>query len=171
MRKIFSIIAITVVLFFSSCIKNRLTVWNGVQVELDAATWNTNSVGLTYPVLNRVPAYGAAVNANNSPTLLTRTTAPFQLRVNLVGPQQSQDVPISFRASPEATNTAVAGVHYAPLTGTGVIPKNSSFGYITITPLNPGPTSGSVVLVIELLSSNVPVSPNYNKVGLSIAQN
>ena len=171
MRKLLSIVIITAIVLLSSCIKNHLTVWTGAQVELDAATWNSNAVGLVYPIVKRVPAYGAAVNANNSPTLLTRTTASFQLRVNLVGPQQSQDIPITYRVSPEPTNTAVQGVHYAALSGTGVIPKNSSFGYITITPLNPGATSGSVVLVIELLNSTVKVNPNYNKVGLSIAQN
>ena len=170
MRKLFSIVAITAVIFLSSCIKNRLTVWNDTRVEFDAATWNTNAAGLTYPVLTRVPAYGVAVNATNSPTLLTRTTAAFQLRVNLVGPQSKTDIPISYRVV-DAESTAVAGVHYAAFSGTTVIPANSSFGYITVTPRDPGATSGSKVLVLELLNSSVKASLNYAKVGLSIAQN
>ena len=170
MRKLFSIVAITAVIFLSSCVKNRLTVWNDTRVEFDAATWNTNAVGLTYPVLTRVPAYGVAVSAANSPTLLTRTTAAFQLRVNLVGPQSKTDIPISYRVV-DAESTAVAGVHYAAFSGSTVIPANSSFGYITVTPLNPGATSGSKILVLELLNSSVNASVNYAKVGLSIAQN
>ena len=170
MRKLLSFIAIAAVISFSSCIKNHLTVWTGTVVEFDAATWNSNAVGLTYPILNRVPAYGAAVNGSNSPTLLTRTTAPFQLRINLVGPQSSTDTPISYSVVSSAT-TAVAGVHYAALSGTTVIPAKSSFGYITITPLNPGATSGSVNLVLQLNNSTVKASVNYNTVGLSIAQN
>ena len=169
MRKLISFVAITTVIFLSSCIKNHLTVWTQTRVELDAATWNGNAVGLTYPIVNRVPVYGAAVSSLNQPSLLSRTTAPFQIRVNLVGPQSKTDTPISYRIAPEST--AISGVHYSALSGSTVIPANSSFGYITITPLNPGATSGSVVLVIELLNSTVQVSVNYNKVGLSIAQN
>lgn len=170
MRKLFSFIAVITVIAFSSCVKNNLVVWTGTQIEFDAASWNVKATGLTYPVLNRVPTFGVAVTAPNSPTLLTRTTAPFQLRINLVGPQSSTDTPISYSVVSSAT-TAVAGVHYAALSGTTVIPANSSFGYITITPLNPGATSGSVTLVLQLNNSTVKANVNYNTVGLSIAQN
>ena len=170
MRKLFSIIAIASLVFFGSCIKNRLTLWTGTQIELDAATWNSNAVGLAYPILTRVPAYGEAVNATNSPTSLTRTTAPFQLRINLVGPQSKTDIPVTYHVV-DAESTAIGGVHYAAFSGSTVIPANSSYGYITVTPLNPGATSGSRILVIELLNSGVKTNPNYSKVGLSIAQN
>ena len=171
MRKLFSIIAITALAALSGCVKNDLTLWTDSAVEFDAASWNTNANGVVYPILNRVPAYGVAVNATNSPILLTRTTAPFQLRVNLVGPQSSTDTPVSYRVVP-GESTALAGVHYASLSGSLIIPAKSSFGFITITPMNPGATSGSVILVLELTSGGkVNPSFNYAKVGLSIAQN
>ena len=170
MRKVFSLLAITALIGLSGCIKNHLVTWTSTVVEFDAASWNTNATGLTYPIVTRVPAYGAAVNTSNSPTVLTRTTAPFQLRVNLVGPQSSTDTPIAYRVV-SAESTAVSGVHYSALSGSTVIPAKSSFGYITITPLNPGATSGSVTLVLELIKSTVNPSVNYAKVGLSIAQN
>jgi hypothetical protein len=170
MRKIFSIIAITVMIFLSSCVKNRLTTWTGTVIEFDAATWNANAAGRTYPILTRVPAYGVTTSTSTSTTALTRTTAPFQLRVNLVGPQSSTDIPVAYRVV-DAESTAVGGVHYSAFTGNTIIPANSSFGYITVTPLNPGATSGSKILVLELIKSTVNPSPNYSKVGLSIAQN
>jgi hypothetical protein len=170
MRKLFSIIAVCSIIALGGCVKNNQVLWKETRLEFDAATWNTNTGTLSYPILTRVPAYGMAATATNSPTTLTRTTAPFQLRVNLVGPQSSTDIPVTYRVV-DAESTAVQGVHYAAFSGSTIIPANSSFGYITVTPLNPGPTSGSRILVLELLNSSVKVSPNYSKVGLSIAQN
>jgi hypothetical protein len=171
MRKLFLTIAIAITVFLTGCIKNDLKVWTGSKIEFDAASWNANAAGLTYPIVTRVPAYGAAVNTTNSPTLLNRTTGSFLLRVNLVGPQLKTDTQFTFQVS-SSESTAVQGTHYTALTGTGTIPANSSFGYITVNVLNPGATSGSVILVLQLTdNSNFKASVNYAKVGLSIAQN
>jgi len=58
------------------------------------------------------------------------------------------------------------------LSGKVTIPANSSFGYIDITILNPGPTAGQARFIgIQLDSTGTVLpSPNYNKVGLVIDQ-
>ncbi len=171
MKKIIFYLFLLSIVGLSSCIKNKLVTWHGSQVEFDAATWNANAAGLTYPIVTRVPVYGATISSSNSPTLLTRTTGSFQLRVNLVGAQLSSDATFTYRVV-TGESTAVQGTHYAVLSGTGTIPANSSFGYITINVLNPGATSGSKILVLEL-TENESFEPNFNyaKIGLSIAQN
>lgn len=55
------------------------------------------------------------------------------LKVNLVGPQQKEDVTIAVEVGAGADvsgTTAVAGVHYQLLTPTVVIPANQSYGYL-----------------------------------------
>jgi len=37
------------ILFLTGCIKNELTTFTGAAVEFDAASWNANAAGLTYP--------------------------------------------------------------------------------------------------------------------------
>ena len=67
---------------------------------------------------------------------------------------------------------ATAGVHYAALSGTVTIPKDSSFGYINIQILNPG-TSNFVARFLGIrLNSNGSLKPsqNYKEVGLFIDQ-
>ncbi|MFX6702254.1 hypothetical protein ABTH29_20360, partial [Acinetobacter baumannii] len=72
----------------------------------------------------------------------------------------------------QSETTAVAGTHYSALSGTGVIPANSSFGYVNVTILNPGPGTGTVDLVLQLTSnSTYTAAVNYAKVGLRISQN
>jgi hypothetical protein len=171
MKRIFFSLSLLIALAITGCIKNDLVTWTGSQVEFDAASWNANAAGLTYPILTRVPVYGGAANSTNSPTLITRTTGQFQLRVNLVGPQKSTDQTFNLRVVP-GESTAVEGTHYAPIAATGVIPANSSFGYVTVNILNPGASTGSKILVLELTSNDVlQASVNYAKLGLSIAQN
>jgi hypothetical protein len=67
---------------------------------------------------------------------------------------------------------AVAGTHFAALSGTVTIPKNSSFGYITIQVLNPGPTASQARFLGIQLNNNgsVKQSVNYSQVGLFIDQ-
>jgi hypothetical protein len=66
----------------------------------------------------------------------------------------------------------VEGTHYAPIPATGIIPANSSFGYVTVKTLDPGASTGSKTLVLELTSNDVlQANVNYAKLGLSIAQN
>ena len=51
------------------------------------------------------------------------------IRVNLVGPQRSTPINVTFAIDP--ASTAVAGTHYALITtGSVTIPANKSFGYI-----------------------------------------
>jgi hypothetical protein len=67
---------------------------------------------------------------------------------------------------------AVAGTHYAALSGTVTIPKDSSFGYINIQILNPGATASQARFLGIQLNGNGTVKPsvNYSQVGLFIDQ-
>jgi len=171
MKKIIFYLFLFSIAGISGCIKNDLVTWQGSQVEFDAATWNANSAGVTYPIVTRVPVYGGAISTSNSPVLLTRTTGSFQLRVNLVGAQRSSDATFTYHVV-TGESTAVQGTHYATFSGTGTIPANTSFGYITINILDPGATSGSKILVLGLTDNeNFKANTNYAKIGLSIAQN
>ena len=168
MKRIFFIATILAVIVLPGCIKNDPVIYKDTKVEFDAAIWNANGAGLTYPILTRVPAQNIATSA--SQPSLTRTSGAVQLRVNLVGAQRSTPTTFAYRVV-SAESSAVASTHYTASSGTGTIPANSSFGIITIDILNPGATSGSKILVLELIDNNdVKVSVNYAKVGLSIAQ-
>lgn len=160
---------------FSSCSKNDpVTIGAQKFVEFDATVLNTPITGQTYPVLSRVPAYGAAVVSSNPS--ITRTSGTVKFRVNLVGAKQSSDQTINYRVVsnptlPTGVNAAVAGTHFN--TGTSfVIPANASFGELTINVLNPGVSSATPVgLVIELLGNNdVRPSENYKFLGIQISQ-
>lgn len=168
MKRIFFITTIIAAVALNGCIKNDPVIYNDTVVEFDAAIWNANGAGLTYPILTRVPAQNVATGT--SQPSLTRTSGTIQLRVNLVGAQRS--TPINFTYQVVAgESTAIAGTHYKALSGTGTIPANSSFGMISVEILNPGATSGSKVLVLEITdNTEVKRSVNYAKVGLSIAQ-
>lgn len=159
---------ITVLL--SSCIKNNEVLYNGSKVEIDAATWNANAVGVTYPILTRQPAAGRASSSTfASDSIITRRSGVVRLRVNLVGAQKSSDTQVNYTV--DAASTAVSGTHFAALPGKVIIPANSSFGFIEITILNPGPTTGSKDLIIKLSDgTDVSVNANYSTVGLRISQ-
>jgi hypothetical protein len=166
MKRIFLSIAAAVTFLLGGCIKNEQVVFKDSQIEFDAAAWNANALGVTYPIMTRVPILGAATPT--SAASITRTSGTFTLRVNLIGGQKTTDTQFSYKVASEST--AIAGTHYAAFSGTGTIPANSSFATIPVTILNPGPGVGSVVLVLELLTGNgLTAATNYNKVGLSIA--
>ena len=168
MKRIFFIMTMVAAFILNGCVKNENVIWEGSQIEFDAAIWNSNGAGLTYPILARVPAQGRATPT--SQPALTRNSGTVELRVNLVGAQRSTPTNFTYQVV-GAESTAVAGIHYAAPSGTGTIPANSSFGIITINILNPGASTGSKVLVIELTDSpDAKVSVNYSKVGLSISQ-
>ena len=116
MKKILTSSILLCILFLTGCVKNELTVYTGSQVEFDAAAWNANAVGVTYPMLTRVPIANAAT-PTTQPTL-TRATGTVTLRVNLVGAQSS--TPISFDYVVASESTAVAGTHYTAITGKGI---------------------------------------------------
>lgn len=168
MRKIHFIALILAACLLNGCIKNDQVIFRDSLVEFDAAVWNSNAAGLTYPIMTRVPTQGAAT-ASSQPTI-TRTSGTVQLRINLVGAQRSTPVTFNYQVVP-GESTAVAGTHFTTPSGTASIPANSSFGVITIEILNPGATSGSKILVLQLTDSpDVKASVNYAKVGLSISQ-
>lgn len=156
------------ILFLTGCVKNELTVYKGSVVEFDAATWNANSTGLTYPMMTRVPTLNGATPT--SAASLTRATTSVSLRVNLVGAQRSTATTFNYVVASEST--AVAGTHYTALSGTGTIPAFSSFGTVTVTILSPVASSATPVdLVLQLVNSpDINVSINYAKVGLRISQ-
>ena len=168
MKRVYFIITVLAVFGLNACIKNDPVIYDDTVIEFDAAIWNANAAGKTYPILTRVPAQGIATGSSQ-PTL-TRTSGTVQLRINLVGPQRSAPTNFSYVVS-TGESTAVQGVHFAPVAGTGTIPANSSFGTISVDILNPGASTGSRILVLELVDSHDPkVSPNYYRVGLSISQ-
>lgn len=163
------IISCLLVILFTGCVKNDPVLVQGSKVEFDAATWNTNALGQTYPIVTRIPAFGTAISTARD-SVIRRTTPPFTVRVNLVGAQRSTASEFTYTVN--ASSTAVAGTHYETLSGTGTIPANSSFGFITVTPKNPGVSSPTpVVLVLELTkNANFDVNFNYAKIGLSFSQ-
>ena len=157
------------ILFLTGCVKNELTVFKGSVVEFDAATWNANSTGLTYPMMTRVPTLNAATGSTAA--ALNKATGTVSLRVNLVGAQRSTATTFNYVVV-ASESTAVAGTHYTALSGTGTIPAFSSFGTVTVTILSPVASSATPVdLVLQLVNSpDINVSINYAKVGLRISQ-
>jgi hypothetical protein len=174
MKRILFLIVLAFPVFLGSCIKNDpITLEGEVYVEFDATVLNTPLTGRTYPVLTRVPAYGAAVVGTNPS--ITRASGAIKFRVNLVGAQQSTDQVITFKAVtaptlPTGVVAATSGTHYT-ITGTLTIPANSSFGEATVTVVNPGVSSATPVgLVLELVGNEtVKPSENYKFLGVQIS--
>ena len=85
--------------------------------------------------------------------------------------QLKTDTEFSYRVV-SAESTALAATHYTAFSGKGTIPGGSSFGYIDVVILDPGATTGTKDLVLELTDNTVlKASVNYAKLGLRIAQN
>ncbi|MGY6522878.1 MAG: DUF4843 domain-containing protein [Mongoliitalea sp.] len=172
MKRIVSVFSMVVALFFSSCLEQDLALWDGSLVEWDATVVNNPAAGRTYPLLARQPRplFPLVTTGAAADPLITRASGTVTLRVNFVAPQRANDETITYRVV-EDESTAVAGTHFNA-TGTAVIPANSSFADVTIQILDPGATSGSRVLVLELEGNNtIQPSERYKKVGISIAQN
>lgn len=169
MKKLFIIISAGISLLFTSCIKNEIPTFTAAQIEWDAATWNANAVGLTYPMMTRVPIYGFATSTSSP--LITRTSGTIKLRVNLIGAQAASDRAFTFKFN-QSESSGNPGVHFTPVTGTGVIPANSSFAEVNFVILNPGSGVGTATAVLELTDNGI-LKPavNESKIGLSIAQN
>jgi hypothetical protein len=166
--KYYTIILALLITGLTSCIKDEPIVIKGSFVEFDAATYNANASGQTYPIINRVVRYGEALN--NADPLLTRTSGLVKFRINLVGPQRATPTTVTYQVVGTGT-TAVAGTHYTT-SGSTIIPANSSFGEVEVTILNPGATSGSRDLILELVGApDLPPSENEKRLGLRIAQN
>ena len=176
-------ILIVFLLLFSACIKNDPVLFTDTQAEFDAASWNANAAGLTYPLFTRVPGFGRATSAADP--LITRTSGTIRVRVNLVGAKSKSDRTIDYTVfDPPITSVqysttitlaaspAVAGVHYTALPGTLTVPADSTWGYIQIPILNPGATAGQTrILGLELkTTSGIKAMENYNRIALSIDQ-
>ncbi len=199
MKKLFSILSIAALLSVSmvSCIKNDQVTYTGSQVELDATSWNANSstptAALNYPILGRIPGYGRVANTTDS--TLRRFSGTIRIRVNLLGPQLTKGETVGYEiftspittfsmpatiagqtpAAPAATlavTDAVAGTHYAALSGKIDFAAGTSFGFIDISILNPGPTAGSGRFLGIRLNNTGTLKPavNYSELGLVIDQ-
>jgi len=193
MKKTFFYILCLSAFSFVGCIKNKDKIFAGSQAEIDATSWNSNAAGLTYPIMTRVPRFDFVTGSTDS--TLRRTAGTVRLRINLIGaPSKSEQTvgyqvfssPVSTVAFP-ATITgqtpaaaagtltvldAVAGTHYAALSGKVTIPADSSFGYINVQVLNPGPTAGQARFLGIRLDSTGSLKPavNYSQLGLVIDQ-
>jgi hypothetical protein len=183
------------VLLLSSCIKQIDKTFQGKPVaEIDAAPLNSNAVGVTYPILTRVPPEGRPISTSVDSTL-RRLSGTIKVRVNLVGPQSDKEEtvgytiftsPITSIAFPATISgqtptvaagtltvtDATAGTHFTALPGQVTIPAKASFGYINIQIRNAGATVGQAKFIgIELNNTgSLPASENYKRLGLVIDQ-
>lgn len=181
------LLALFAVLILSGCIEKEEVTYTGVQVEFDAATWNTNNAyinppdSIAFPIVIRRPAIGRAVTTSDA--ALNRTSGFVQLRVNLVGAPRKQPTTVNYRVVNKneytligvASNTneqAVAGTHFSALPGTATIPADSSFGFINFNILNTGTSSSVSRELVLMLTDNADVkaSRNYKVVGLRVSQ-
>lgn len=194
MKKLFFFSILSLSVFsFVGCIKNKDKIFAGSQAEIDATSWNSNAAGLTYPIMTRVPRFDFVTGSTDS--TLRRTAGTVRIRINLIGaPTKSAQTvgyqifstPITTIAFPAtiagqtpatAAGTlsvldAVAGTHYAALSGKVTIPADSSFGYISVQVLNPGSTAGQARFLGIRLDSTGSLRPavNYSQLGLVIDQ-
>jgi len=102
-KNILLIITIIAVCFLCSCIKNDPVIFKDTQVELDAASYNANAAGLTYPIIPRNLPAGRAAGASDS--TLRRYPHTVRIRVNLIGAVSNVDRSITYEtfASPITT--------------------------------------------------------------------
>ncbi|WP_291778944.1 DUF4843 domain-containing protein [Cecembia sp.] len=152
MKKIISLFSLVMVLLLGSCIEQNYPIWEGAEVEFQDAVVRTPTPGQTFPRI----AIGNDVGAVN-------------LQVNLVARQRPNDETINYRVVPEQT-TAVQGTDFN-VSGSLVIPANSSFGTVTVDILNTGAIGGFVDVMIELEgNSDIIASENYKQVQLRITR-
>ena len=175
-----------IVIAFSGCIDNADEIWTGDLVEFDAAIYNAPATGRTFPILARVPGYGRPINtattaAGPADPVITRTSGTVNFFVNLVGAHKSaaETINISVVTDPildpvsglPVETLATANTHYT-VPATITIDANSSVAQIPVTIINPGATSGSVVLVLRLDGNGTILpSENYKVIAIRIAQN
>ncbi len=106
MKRIFYILSIAAAFALNGCIKNDNVVWKGSVVELDAAIWNANAAGLTYPILTRVPAQNRALTTSCPDSTLRRYAQTIRVRVNLVGAPVNKDIAVSYEIFNSPVTTA-----------------------------------------------------------------
>lgn len=183
MKKLIVYVLMLPLVFSVGCIKNDHKIFNGQEVvEFDATVLNSPTLGVTFPLMTRVPAYGAAATTSNP--LIARTSGVIKFRVNLVGRHSSSNQNMTYKIVtadfssvldiPSGTGArlpAVSGTHFTA-TGTYMIPAGSSFGEVEITILNPGTSSTTQrYLVIELEGNGTfGASANFKRMGIQISQ-
>jgi len=193
MKRIYFVLSIVAALAVTGCIKNDPVTFTSELAEFDATSWNANAAGVTYPVMVRVPIYGAATPTSSF--TIHRTSGTVRLRVNMVGPPAKSertvgfklfDVPfatVAFPATPAAqtparaaatltTAVAVPGTHYTALGNSITVPADSTWGYINLAILDAGATAGQARTIGIALDStgSVKASPNYRQIAIAIDQ-
>ena len=168
------ILAIATVSLLGSCVKNELPVFTAPVAEFDAATWNANAAGLSFPILTRIPGYGRAVIATGAtpdPLLIRTSPGIKKFRVNLIGRQFPIETEV-YVIRNSVTSTAVEGTHYRFFTPVVKFAPNSSYGEVEVDILNPGVAGAARFLELILSSgtNGIKSNPNYNTIRLSIAQ-
>lgn len=185
MRRIVSLLLLSVLVLATSCIKQYEKTYQGTDlVEIDATVLNSPTSGFTYPILTRVPKYGKPVAGGTVDPAISRTMADkvVKLRVNLISEKGVLDADqvIAYKVLdplpaplvvPGTGQLAVSGTHYTT-TGTLTIPAGSTYGEIVVNVLDTG-TSSTVVREVHIeLVGNTTVKPskNYKFVAIRIAQ-
>jgi FlaG/FlaF family flagellin (archaellin) len=152
MKKILSIFSLVMVFVFGSCIEQNYPIWEGAEVEFQAAVVTAPVAGQTYPRIS-----------------ITNSIGTYGLQVNLVARQRDSDETITYRVVSEGT-TAVEGTDYN-VSGSLVIPANSSIATLEVDVINTGEIGGSVDLLLELEgNSEIQASENYKRVQLRITR-
>jgi hypothetical protein len=152
MKKILSLLSLALVLAFASCIEQNYPTWSGAVVEFQDAVVRAPAAGVTYPRI-----------------IVANTVGTVNLQVNLVAAQRSSDETITFRVVPEGT-TGVAGTDFV-VTGSVVIPANSSTANAVVTIPNTGALGGSVDVLLELEgNAQIPASQNHKQVQIRITR-
>lgn len=152
MKKIIGLFFLVIVTVLSSCIEQNYPTWQGAVVEFQDAVVRVPAPGVTYPRIT-----------------VANTVGSVNLQVNLVGAHRSTDETITYRIVSEGT-TAVSGTDFS-VSGSAVIPANSSFATVAVTVPNTGAVGGFVDLLLELEgNSNLPASQNYKQVQIRITR-
>ncbi|WP_040481373.1 DUF4843 domain-containing protein [Mariniradius saccharolyticus] len=155
MKKILALLSFAMVFAFSSCIEQNYVTWQGAVVEFQDAVVRTPVAGTANPAYPRIT--------------VANTVGTVNLQVNLVAAQRTSDETITYRVVPEGT-TAVAGTDFA-VSGSLVIPANSSFGTLTVNIPNTGAIGGAVDVLLELEgNAQIPASQNYKQVQIRITR-
>ncbi len=166
--------ALLFTLILCGCLKDDVVTLDGAYVEWDAASFNANAAGRTYPIITRVPRGGEPVN--NADPLINSNSGTIAFRVNLVGAHRSTATEFNFVAvegeeMPNANHDpAVSGIHYTT-TGRVVIPANSSFGQVEISLVETPSAGRSVFLVLEIQGAgDIAPMEREKRIGISIPQ-
>lgn len=153
MKKILALLSFALVFAFSSCIEQNYVTWQGAVVEFQDAVVRNPAAGVTYPRIT-----------------IANTVGSVNLQVNLVAAQRTSDETITYKVVEGAGTTARPGVDFA-VSGSLVIPANSSFGTLTVNIPNTGAIGGSVDVLLELEgNAQIPASQNYKQVQLRITR-